>query len=97
MQITITDHNDWEGEDFSFILEIDENLAHQIERQESSEMEVELNTEWQLGDEKRINKRSQNGYMDRIGFYEIKPSIIIVPGIDFYETIFYKGCGLNRI
>lgn len=89
MQITVTDHNEWEGEDFSFILEVDENLGYQIERQESSEMGVELNTDYQLSDEILLNEHSDNGYMDRIGWYEI--NVPIVPGMDFYGEVFYKG------
>ena len=97
MQITVTDHNDWEGEDFSFILEVDEDLAEQISRQESSKMEVQLNTQYQLGEISEINKRSNNGYMQRIGFYEFKDGIVITPDTYFYDEIFYKGCGLTKL
>jgi len=97
MQITVTDHNDWEGESFSFVLEVDEKLAEKIKSQEMRLMQVELGTTHTAIDIDNINSISDNGYMDRIGLYEIKPHIIIVNGIDFYDTLFYKGCGLNKI
>lgn len=97
MQITITDHNEWEGEDFSFVMEMDEQLANQISNQASSSMSIEFNTSYSQQDIDRINDHSDNGYMERIGFYELKPQIIIVPGIDFYDQVFYKACGLINL
>ncbi len=96
MQITVTDHNDWEGEDFSFVLEVDEETANKIKAAEDEEgtLEVELHTSHTQKDIDKINRRSRNGYMDRIGFYSLQtPS----GEFDWYEDVFYKGVGLKRI
>jgi len=97
MQVTVTDHNEWEGESFSFVLEIDSNLAARIQAQEFDLMTIEYPTGYTQSDIDQINSNSDNSYMDRIGFYEIKKSININDGIDFYEDVFYKGAGLIKI
>lgn len=93
MQITVTDHNEWEGEDFSFILEVDDKTAKRIYMNRNRYMSVELNTAHTPESIKAINIRSDNGYMDRIGFYEINKPLPKRGGL--YEKIFYKANGLT--
>jgi len=97
MQITVTDHNDWEKESFSFILEVSENTSYLIKSQESFQMKVDLNTNFTELEVNIINKSSNNGYMDRIGFYEILPQKVLQVIDSLYENIFYKGNGLVKI
>ena len=95
MQITVTDNNEWEGESFSFVLELPEKEAYLIKRKESQSMKVELNTSFNKESIELINSRSDNGYMSRIQFAQIKDLSLLNLKNDLYDKIFYKGCGLN--
>lgn len=95
MQIEVIDHNNWEGENFSFVMEVPEDIARKIAEQADECLTVVLNTDYKAADIERINSISDNGYMDRIGFYEFKAIPTHFGGI--YEDVFYKGHGLKRI
>lgn len=100
-QITITEDNDWEGETFSYILNVDEDTRKKIieyfnknktEEDEENPWSIELDTTYTQEKVKEINKHSKNSYMDRINFYMLKEDI------DFNgEDIFYKGNCLKQI
>ena len=97
MQIRVIEHNDWEGETFSYILDEGLETVNKIqhvlhEADEFGEVwEIELNTEYTSELVNTLNKHSQNTYMDYIGFYEIPG------GAEITEDLFYKGAGLNRV
>lgn len=99
MQVTFTDINDYEGESFSFIMEIeDEQMIDVIEQgtidwQEEGSFKIERNTTYTQEQVSLINKHSDNEYMDRIGFYEFKDYRNVK---DWYMDVFYKGIGLKK-
>jgi hypothetical protein len=97
MQITITDHNDWEGEDFSFILTVDEETAKHIKSLSDDRMSVDLNTDHTTVSVVQINKNSDNGYMSRMNFCEWDQPEDLTKIKDFYQEVVYKGIGFKII
>lgn len=95
MQITVTDHNDWEGEDFSFVMEVSDEMAHKIKMLQDHSLEVQLNTRHTKESVDVMNKLSNNGYMNRIGFYDFKHEHVNFDNV--YEDIFYKAGGLKEV
>ena len=98
-QYTITEHNDWEGESFSYIMLLTEEQADIIKRQINVGLEEELEieeTSYTQEDVEKINKASENTYMDRIGFYKFREWA----SLDNWEEgvgVFYKAVGLERV
>jgi hypothetical protein len=99
IQITVTENNDWEGETFSYILNVDAEMLAQIEFGLSAYNEsviwIDKFTSFTQESIKPLNRISNNTYMNRFGFYEVKE----LPKEDFrwYEDVFYKGVGLEKI
>lgn len=95
MQVRIIEHNDNEGETFSYVLEVNQETADKLveifDQYDSSEWEVETNTNYTLDEAENLNKHVNNGYMDYMGFYEIPE------GTELSDAIFYKANGLNEI
>jgi len=95
-QYTITEYNDWEGETFGYIMDLtDDEVAlitkglaesefHSIEPSSHTPEDVAL-----------VKKHDTNGYMDRLGFYEFKKSLVdmiadndaCIDGDDDYDEI----------
>lgn len=96
MQVTITDRNAWEGESFSFVMELDPETAWQIKKDAVSPLKVELDTTYTQKEIDLINDSSHNGYMDRIGFYEFREDFKTFER-DIYMDLFYKGVGLINL
>ena len=95
MQVRIIEHNDNEGESFSYVLEVSnetsEKLVEIFDEFESDEWEIETNTNYTLEKVNELNKHVDNNYMDYIGFYAIPE------GAELSEDIFYKGNGLIEL
>lgn len=96
IQIRIIEHNDWEGETFSYVLHVTPEIADEINQYFSDERfegvwEVEINTSYTPEQVEMLNNHSQNDYMDYIGFYKIPE------GGQINEDMFYKAAGLNKI
>jgi hypothetical protein len=101
-QITITEHNDHEGESFSYILDnVSEEIVIKLkdgldEMVEEGTIEIEENSSYTKEQVTIINKKSKNGYMDRMGFYQI-PDLADISKENYYDEIFYKAVGLEKI
>lgn len=100
MQLTVTEHNSWEGETFNYILNnISDELATKIENfcekyscsQIPATYEVKRNTEHTRDSIKVLNENSNNGYMWLYGFYKLPEN----PNFE-NDTLFYKGGSLIR-
>lgn len=97
MQVTITEHNDWEGETFGYILDLEPILIDKIlkglqEEIEEGVIEVSVDTNYTQEQVDTINKHSSNTYMDRLNFY----SLAVNDVEDWYYDVFYKGVGLKK-
>jgi hypothetical protein len=103
MQITVTDKNEWEGESFSFILEVTPEVLAQIKEGIKDYIDGELtlqeNTEYTQEFVEKKNRMAYglgyNRYMDRYGFYEFDRDLSNV--VNWYEDVFYKAVGLKRL
>lgn len=95
-QITITERNDWEGETFSYILNLndEEILDFKNGLKNNSNVKIEEDTNFTKDQIKELNNKSSNNYMWRYQFVEFKK-----PNYDFnwYEDIVYKAVGFTRI
>lgn len=103
MQITITENNEHEGESFSYIFnDVSEDFINSLKDGfleylfEEDIIEIEENTSYTEEQVDLINKTSKNTYMDRMGFYKI-PDLTNIPKEEYYESIFYKAVGLEKI
>lgn len=95
IQIRVIEHNDWEGETFSYILQVTPEQAEEIDMLiqtlDEEFWEVEINTSYTPEQVEMLNNHSQNDYMDYINFYTIPE------GAQIDEDMFYKGAGLNKV
>ena len=99
MQITITENNIWEGESFSYIIEVDEKEVEKIESflrrirgKIPATYKVERNTTFTKEKVEILNKQSKNCYMDRYGFYELPENP------DYNDaSLLYKSGDLNKL
>ncbi len=57
---------------------------------------IEENSEYTEELVKKLNKASRNGYMARYGFYKI-PDLSEFEPEEYYNEIFYKAVGLDKI
>lgn len=94
-QITVTEENDWEGETFSYILEVDEKMLSKIKEglKDVDCIEIEENTSHTKEDVKKYNKISSNSYADRFQFCKIEK--LPKGKFKWYDDVFYKGKGLE--
>lgn len=99
--VIVTDHNDQEGEDFSFVLELSENQIKSIQEEidNMDEPYLSMIVDADISDEtiEIMEKTSSNGYMSRIARYEL-PKDFEYPDEDetWYDDVFYKGIGLDK-
>jgi len=103
MQITVTEENDWEGETFSYVMEVTEQMADAIEEfvKPDESMKFERNTTYTKESIAEINKHSNNSYLQRIGFYELENEEVekklLTRTCDKDDNFFYKYVGLKRL
>lgn len=97
IQVTITEKNDWEGETFSYIMEVNAETLSLIKKglANCSAIKVQENTIFTPDEVDKLNAASRNTYMPRFAFYELEP----LPEKEFnwYDDVFYKGKGLKLI
>jgi hypothetical protein len=95
IQIRVIEDNDWEGETFSYVLQVTPEVAEEIDMLIQSLSEdiwsLELNTSYTPEQVEMLNDHVDNGYMDYINFYTIPE------GAQIDEDLFYKGAGLNKV
>lgn len=103
-QYCITEHNDHEGEDFSYVMDLTpdqfEHIKNVIEDNELDEEQLEIEeSNYTIGDMKLINDHSKNSYKKRIAFCTFNnPSGLFEYNDDeLYYSVFYKGSGLTEI
>ena len=96
-QITVTERNDWEGETFSYILNIDDDILSKIKKglKKIPNVKIEEDTTYTKESIKKLNKSSSNSYMDRYQFCELKT--LPTGKFDWYDDVFYKAVGLKTI
>jgi hypothetical protein len=95
-QYEIEEVNDWEGETFSYLVNLDEETFNKIKtlfEDEEFEGECYIKESYLTKEEvDLINKYSSNGYMERMQFAELEEDL------DFnnleYNDFPYKGNGL---
>lgn len=103
MQITVTEENNWEGETFSYVMEVTEQMADAIEDfvKPDDSMKFERNTSYTKESIAEINKHSNNSYLQRIGFYEFENEEVekklLTRTCGEHDTFFYKHVGLKRL
>jgi hypothetical protein len=97
MQIKITEHNDWEGETFNYIIDVTPNTLSLLELglKNRENVTITKNTEYTPEAVEILNKESDNSYMAAYGFYKIKT--LPTNDFDYYEDVIYKGKGLELI
>lgn len=95
-QITVTERNRWENETFSYILSVDDEMLSKIKKglENKSNIKIEEDTTYTLESIKVLNDKSSNTYMDRYQFAEIK---LPTGKFDWYDDVFYKAVGLDRV
>lgn len=95
-QVTITEQNQWGGETFSYILNLDDETILEFKNglKENFNVKIEENTSFTKEQVKELNNKSSNGYMNRYQFVKFKK-----PEYDFnwYEDVVYKAVGFTRI
>lgn len=95
-QVTITERNKWEGETFSYILNLDEETILELKNglKDQSNVKIEEGTNYTEEQVKELNDRSNNSYMDRYQFVEFEK-----PNYDFewYNDVVYKAVGFKRV
>lgn len=94
-QVTITERNEWEGETFSYILNLDDETILEFKKglQDHSNVKIEENTNYTKELVENLNNGSNNNYMDRFQFVVFeKPNY----DFDWYEDIVYKAVGFIR-
>ena len=88
-QYTITEENDWEGETFSYVMDLtDEEFNYINDRIGSIDaLSIEPTTHTKES-VKIINDHSDNSYKDRINFYKFKDDLfeMIRKGCDFIDN-----------
>ena len=102
IQITITEHNQHEGDTFHYVFnnrsENDISLLENLLANEIEEGVCEVKkTNLRPSDINLINEFSGNTYANSIDFYEFKSPIEGIDTVDFYETSIYKGIGLKKV
>ncbi len=101
-QLTITEHNDWEGETFSYIFDnVSEEMVSMLkdgldEMVEEGTIEIEENSSYTKEQVTILNSKANNSYMKRFGFYKI-PDLSTIPKEEYYDEVFYKAKGLEQI
>lgn len=95
-QITVTERNEWEGETFSYILNVDDEMLSKIKNglKNKSNLKIEEDTTHTVESIKSLNRQSHNTYMNRYQFNEIK---LPTGKFDWYDDVFYKAVGLDRV
>jgi hypothetical protein len=95
-QVTITERNQWEGETFSYILNLDDETILEFKNglKDNSNVKIEEDTNYTKEQIKELNNRSNNSYMDRYQFVEFEK-----PKYDFkwYDDVVYKAVGFKRV
>lgn len=95
IQIRVIENNEWEGETFSYVLQVTPELAQEIQdlfdEDDEDFWDMELNTSYTPEQVEMLNKHSSNSYMDYINFYTIPD------GAQIDKDMFYKGAGLNKV
>lgn len=103
MQITVKERNDWEGETWNYILDVEPEVVDIIKNEfrGRSDIEVYEETEYTQEEIDQLNGRSDNTYMDEYGFYEplTAGKLLYLKDIngDLYDDVFYKAKGLKRV
>jgi len=100
MQITVTEKNSWEGETFSYILDnITETELKLIKGGlgNVSNVKIDENTSFTKEEVEKLNDKSNNTYMARYQFNELKPFVYTKTDLNWYDDVFYKGVGLERL
>ena len=95
-QITVTERNAQEGETFSYIINVDNDILSKIKKGLKSRpnIKIEEDTNYTKSSIIKLNKESHNRYMERYQFYDI---ILPKGRIDWYSDVFYKAVGLKPI
>lgn len=103
-QYCITEHNEHEGEDFSYVMDLTDaqfqHIKNVIEDNELNEEYLEIEeSNYSIGDLYMINKHSNNSYMARIGYYVFNnpDNLFDYNDDELYYNIFYKGVGLKEV
>ncbi len=95
-QVTITERNQWEGETFSYILNLNDETILEFKNglKDNFNVKIEENTTYTKELVKELNNKSNNGYMDRYQFVEFEK-----PNYDFkwYDDVIYKAVGFKRV
>ena len=95
-QVTITERNEWEGETFSYILNLDDETILEFKKglKDHSNVKIEENTNYTKELVEYLNNGSNNNYMDRFQFVEFEK-----PNYDFkwYDDVVYKAIGFKRV
>ena len=98
-QYEITEENDWEGETFGYILNLTDEQYQIIKSRFEEDDDFECcsiePSNYTLEDVKLVNKKSKNGYMDRLCFYKLKEDLDLVNCE--YGDFPYKGNGMTKI
>ena len=95
-QVTITERNQWEGETFSYILNLDDKTILECKNglKDNSNVKIEEDTNYTKEQVKELNNKSNNSYMDRYQFVEFeKPNY----GFKWYDDVVYKAVGFKRV
>lgn len=94
MQVTVTEKNNWEGETFGYILEVEQETLDLLSKSfEDNKFVTVEETNHTPEDVEKINAHSRNTYMKRLGYYSLPDKL---PKEDLYESVFYKAVGLKR-
>ncbi len=104
MLVIVTDHNENEGEDFNFILDLTDSQIEKVE-QYLSNLDVyyqeiytlQKNTKLTPELVEELNNNSSNSYMDLYGYYKIPDHWWDDESMWDDENLFYKGGGLERL
>ena len=95
-QVTITERNQWEGETFSYILNLDDETILEFKNglKDSPNVKIEEDTNYTKEQVKELNNRSNNSYMSRFQFVEFEK-----PNYDFkwYDDVVYKAVGFKWV
>lgn len=104
IQVCVVEHNDHEGETFSYILNMKKHIAEKLKvlidsNFDTSEWTIRLNTDYTKEKVDELNSHVDNNYMDFINFYELRdPRALDNIDEDFeVDSFFYKGSDLKKV
>lgn len=95
-QVTITEDNEWEGETFSYILDLDDESIKEFKKglEDRDNVKIEIDTTFTKEQVELLNNRSSNEYMDRYQFVTFdKPDY----DFDWYSDVIYKSSGFKKV